>query len=202
MPTAVETHGITRGAFLARSALAAGTLYGAGAVAPLVQRALAAEAGGDIAVVNFALGLESLEAAFYKQALTAKGLSGRVKKVLQEIAAHEDAHAKQLKQTLEQLGATAAPAPAPTFPSLGDERAVLSLAVKLEETGVGAYNGAAPAISSADLLDVAASIVNVEARHAAALRELAGRDPAPAAFDRALSQSEVQGRVKPFVRQQ
>jgi rubrerythrin len=80
--------------------------------------------------------------------------------------------------------------------------AMLALAIRLEETGVGAYNGAAPLIESADLLVAAGSIVQVEARHAAALRELAGRDPAPAAFDRALSQSQVRKAVNPFVRRQ
>jgi rubrerythrin len=202
MTEPIAVHGITRSAFIARAAFAAGSLYGAGAVAPVVERALAAETAGDVAIVNFALTLETIEAAFYKQALAAKGLSGPVKKALQEIAAHEDAHAGQLKQTLDQLGATASPAPKTRFPSLGGQRQVLDVAIQLEETGVGAYNGAAPLIESPDLLIAAGSIVQVEARHAAALRELAGRDPAPAAFDRALSQSEVQSRVNPFVRQQ
>ena len=198
----VEVHGLTRSAFLARGALAAGSLYGAAAVAPYVERALAAESGGDIAIVNFALALETIEAAFYKQALAAKGISGRVKAALQEIARHEDAHAKQLKQTLDQLGAAAAPAPKTTFSGIRGEEQVLDLAIRLEETGVGAYNGAAPLIQSGDLLTAAGSIVQVEARHAAALRELGGRDPAPAAFDRALSQQQVRDAVKPFVRQQ
>jgi rubrerythrin len=200
MEATVQVRGLTRSAFLVRSALAAGSLAGAGAVAPLVERALAAESSGDIAVVNFALGLETIEAAFYKEALKVKGLSGPVKKALQEIAGHEDAHAKQLKQTLDQLGAEATPAPVPRFPALGGEQAVLALAIKLEETGVGAYNGAAPLIKSPDLLAAAGSIVQVEGRHAGALRELAGKDPAPAAFDKALSQAEVQKAVRPFVK--
>ena len=196
----VEVHGITRSAFLLRGALAAGSLYGAAAVAPAVERALAKGPGGDIAIVNFALGLETLEAAFYKKAVAVKGLSGPVKKALQEIAGHEDAHVKQLKQTLEQLGATATPAPAASFPSLGDENAVLSRAIKLEETGVGAYNGAAPMIESSDLLIAAGSIVQVEGRHAGALRELAHQDPAPAAFDKALSQDDVRRAVAPYAK--
>jgi rubrerythrin len=77
---------------------------------------------------------------------------------------------------------------------------VLSLAIQLEETGVGAYNGAAPLIQSPDLLNAAGSIVQVEGRHAGALRELAGKDPAPAAFDRSLSKADVLKAVKPFVK--
>jgi rubrerythrin len=196
----IQVRGITRSAFIARSALAAGTLYGAAAVAPVVERALAAESAGDIAIVNFALTLEGIESAFYKKALAVKGLSGAVKKAITEIAAHEDAHVKQLTQTLQQLGATPAAAPKTKFPALGSEKALLTLAITLEETGVGAYNGAAPLIQSPDLLDAAGSIVQVEARHAGALRELAGRDPAPVSFDKSLSQSEVLAAVKPFVK--
>jgi rubrerythrin len=192
--------GLTRSAFLARSALAAGGLYGAGAVAPLVRQALAQTGGGDAAVLGFALTLERIEAAFYKEAVKAKGLSGEVKKALEEIAAHENAHVEQITQTLEQLEAPAPKAPKVTFPSLSGEEAVLSLAIRLEDTGVGAYNGAAPLIQSSDVLIAAGSIVHVEARHAGALRALAGNKPAPAPFDRALSQDDVRSAVAPFAK--
>jgi rubrerythrin len=200
MAGSIDVRGITRSAFLVRGAFAAGGLYGAGAVAPVVERALAAGGGGDEAILNFALTLEHVEAAFYQRALAVRGVSGAVKRALREIAAHEAAHVQQLTLTLQQLGAQAAAAPRTSFPSLGSERAALSLAVKLEETGVGAYNGAAPLIQSPDLLGAAASIVNVEARHAGALRELAGMDPAPVSFDRSLSRAQVLAAVKPFVK--
>ena len=200
MPRAIEIQGMTRSAFLVRGTLAAGAAYGAGAVAPMVSRALAAGGGGDVAIFNFALTLEQLESAFYKQAVGVKGLSGDVKKALTEIASHEDAHVKQITQTLQQLGATPAAAPKVAFPALGGQRAVLKLAVTLEDTGVGAYNGAATQIQSPDLLAAAGSIVQVEARHAGALRELAGQFPSAGAFDPALAQAEVLKRVKPFVK--
>ena len=200
MLRSIEIRGMTRSAFLVRGALAAGGLYGAEAVAPLVGRALAAGGGGDAAIFNFALTLEQLESSFYKQALGVTGLSAEVKKALQEIASHEDAHVKQLTQTLQQLGATPAPAPKTSFPKLGGQRAVLKLAVALEDTGVGAYNGAAPLIQSPDLLNAAGSIVQVEGRHAGVLRELAGMAPAPGAFDKSFTQGEVLTRVKPFVK--
>lgn len=200
MDAAVEVRGMSRGAFLARTALATGSLFGAGAVAPVVERALAAGGGGDAAILGFALTLERIESAFYKKALAAQGLSPKVKKALQEIAGHEDAHVKQLTQTLQQLGAGAPAAPKTAFPGLGGEQAVLRLAVKLEETGVGAYNGAAPLIQDADYLIAAGAIAQVEGRHAGALRELAGMAPAPAAFDKALSEAEVNAAVKQFLK--
>ena len=195
----VEVRGITRSAFIARSALAAGALYGAGAVAPVVQRALAKGPTGDLQILDFALGLETIEVAFYKKALAVKGLSGDVKKALQEIAEHEQAHEEQLKQTLEQLGGTASPAPKTSFPGLAGQDAMLRLAVQLEETGIAAYNGAAILIESDDLLSAAGSIVQVEARHAGALRELAGQDPAPAAFDKGVSPDVTTRKIQPFL---
>jgi hypothetical protein len=57
MPRPIEIQGMTRSAFLVRGALAAGGAYGAGAVAPMVSRALAAAGGGDVAIFNFALTL-------------------------------------------------------------------------------------------------------------------------------------------------
>jgi rubrerythrin len=195
----VEVRGTTRSAFIARGALAAGALYGAGAVAPLVERALAKGPTDDLQILDFALGLETVEVAFYEKALAVKGLSGDVKKALQEIAEHEQAHAQQLKRTLEQLGATASPAPKTSFPGLGGQDAMLRLAVQLEETGIAAYNGAAILIESDDLLSAAGSIVQVEARHAGALRELAGQDPAPAAFDKGVSPDVTTRKIRPFL---
>jgi hypothetical protein len=62
--------------------------------------------------------------------------------------------------------------------------------VQLEDTGVAAYNGAATQLQSKDVLQAAGSIAQVEARHAGALRELAGEPPTVAAFDQVLSGDE------------
>jgi len=64
---------------------------------------------------------------------------------------------------------------------------------------VSAYNGAAPAIESTDVLAAAGSIVQIEARHAAAIRLQRGEAPAPAAFDEALTDQAVLDAVQPFI---
>jgi ferritin-like protein len=69
-----------------------------------------------------------------------------------------------------------------------------------EDTGVSAYNGAAPSIQSKEVLGAAGSIVQVEARHAAAIRLLNGASPSPAAFDPTLSEGQVLKAVKPFIK--
>jgi rubrerythrin len=194
----VEVRGVTRATFILRGALAAGAAYGAAAAGPFVANAFASTASSDVQIVQFAYGLEQLEAAFYKAALAQAGLTGRVKALATEFGAHEAAHADTLKELLMLLGGDPGPPVSAKF-DVKETAGFLKLAVTLEETGVSAYNGAATAIQSPDLLAAAGGIVNTEARHAAALRMLAGQDPAPDAFDKALTAQQVSARVKPFL---
>src|SRR5688572_32993015 len=72
---AVEINGITRSSIILRGAVAAGSVYGAGMVSPLVRQAFAQGDMGDIDILNFALTLEYLEAAFYQEGAKLDGLS-------------------------------------------------------------------------------------------------------------------------------
>lgn len=193
----IEVRGLTRGTLILRGALAAGALYGAGSVAPFVGRALA---GGqtDVQILNFALMLESLEAAFYKEGLKV-GLQGQVKKLAAEFGKHEDEHVATLTKTIMMLGGTPAKMPVFSFP-VQDQQSFLALAVTLEDTGVSAYNGAGPMLKSKEVLAAAGSIVQVEARHASALRLAAKLDPIPDAFDRAFTMSEALAAAKPLIK--
>jgi hypothetical protein len=193
----IEVKGHTRSAFLVRGALATGSLYGAGAVGSFVTQAFA-QGGDDVEILNFALTLEYLEAAFYKEGLKTANLSGDAKELATEIADHEQQHVDALTQTIKKLGGTPVKAPGVKFP-FKDQKSFLKLAQVFEDTGVSAYNGAAPMISSKEVLGAAGSIVQVEARHAAAIRLLNGDDPSPAAFDPTLSQKQVLKAVKPFI---
>ena len=197
---AVEIHGMTRQSFMLRGALAAGAVYGAGAVGPFVRQALAQHGGGDVDVLNFALTLEYLEAAFYKEAAKIDGLSDQAVEYVETFGDEEQQHVDTLSNTIMQLGGKPVKAPGVDFGDLSSEKAFLKLAVTFEDTGVSAYNGAAPSIKSKEVLGAAGSIVQVEARHAAAIRLLAKEDPAPDAFDETLSKSQVLKAVKPFVK--
>jgi rubrerythrin len=192
---ALEVHGMTRSAFILRGALAVGAAYGGAAAGPYVARALAQENASDVAVLNFALALENLEAAFYAAALKTGKLSGEVKTLATEFGKHETAHVDTIKQLIQQLGGSPSAGTAMKV-TVSNQKDFLKAAVALEDLGVGAYNGAAPAIQTADILSAAGSIVQTEARHAAALRYRAGLDPAPAAFDPALSTAQVQAALK------
>jgi rubrerythrin len=194
----VEVHGTTRGAFLLSATLAASAVYGAGAVAPFVKQAMAQSDMGDIDIVNYALTLELLETAFYKEG-EKLGLSRDVKKLASEFGKNEAEHVDALTATVKQLGGKPPAKPTFSFP-MKDEKSFLELAVTLEDTGVSAYNGAAPMIKSKEVLGAAGSIVQVEARHAAAIRLAAGEDPSPEAFDKSLEMQAVLDAVKPFIK--
>lgn len=197
----VEVHGLTRSAFLIRSTLAAGAVYGMGAITPFVGRALASEKG-DIEILNFALTLEVLESEFYKRGLRdVSDLSSEVRPVLEQLLEDEDAHVAGLTAAIEDLGGKPVKAPALVFgKSFNDEKTFLKTAVTLEDTGVSAYNGAAPMISDKKLLGTAGSIVQIEGRHAALVRSLNGESPTIGAFDEALDQDEVLAAVEPFIK--
>jgi hypothetical protein len=194
----VEIQGMTRSAFLVRGTLAAGAVYGVSTVAPFVSQAFAQSGADDVAIVNFALTLEYLEAEFYARA-TKLGLSGEVAKLARVIRDDEVQHVDALTATVRKLGGTPARKPTFSFPD-SDEKSFLKLAQTLEDTGVSAYNGAAPAIGSKEVLGSAGSIVQVEARHAAAIRLQNKAVPAPEAFDKTLAQAQVLAAVKPFIK--
>ncbi len=198
---AVQIGGTTRGAFLLRTALAAGAVYGAGAVAGFTGAALAQNTSNDTDIVNFALTLELLEAAFYERALKeVDGLSGKQRRLTEELADNEAQHVEALTATATQLGGR--PASGLEF-DFGDAfesvDAYLKLANTFEDTGVSAYNGAGPLIQSMDILNAAGSIVQVEARHAALVRLQRGVPPAPLTFDRASPMDEVLEAISPFI---
>jgi rubrerythrin len=197
---AVEIHGMTRSAFILRGAVAAGGVYGAGMVTPFVRQAFAQGDMGDLEVLNFALTLEYLEAAFYKESAKIKGLSDEVSKAVETFGNQEQQHVDALTKTITDLGGKPVKAPMVDFGTLSSQSDFLKLAVAFEDTGVSAYNGAAPSIKSKEVLAAAGSIVQIEARHAAAIRLLAKQDPAPKAFDETLTTKQVLKAVKPYVK--
>jgi rubrerythrin len=199
---AIDIKGHTRQAFIMRGAVAAGSVYGLATVGPFVRQAIAQGGGGDVEILNFALTLEFLEAAFYEQALAkTSGLSSEVSDLAKTIQQDEAEHVDALMATIEQLGGKPVAAPKVDFGNaFASEQSFLKLAQTFEDTGVSAYNGAAPEIQSKEVLAAAGGIVQVEARHAAAIRLLNGANPAPMAFDETLTMDQVLEAVNPFVK--
>jgi len=197
----IDVQGLNRQAFMVKGAIAAGSVYGLASVAPFVSEALAQEGGGDVGILNFALTLEYLESAFYEQALKNANLGADAKKLATTIQKNEAEHVDALTEAVKSLGGTPAKAPMVDFgKAFANEKSFLKTAQTFEDLGVGAYNGAAPMIKSKEVLGSAGSIVQVEARHAAAIRELNGQPITEAAFDKALKMDQVLQAVKPYVK--
>jgi serine-rich repeat adhesion-like glycoprotein len=189
---------LSRSDVLLKGALAAGAIYGTAMVGPYVRRALAMTGGGDVDILNFALTLEYLESTFYAEAKKRAKPSGELKSLVDLIASDEQQHVEALEATIKQLGGKPVAEPKFDFP-YNNTAGFLELAQTFEDTGVSAYNGAAPMIKSKEVLAAAGGIVQVEARHAAAIRLQTGDEPAPEAFDPPLDEQQVLKAVEPFI---
>jgi hypothetical protein len=128
---------------------------------------------GDTGVLNYAYALEQLEAAFYTQVTASfyAGATADEQSILNDIKGHEVIHRDFLKSA---LGASAIADLEVDFTSINfaDRASVLGAAKTFEDLGVSAYNGAGKLLSTAANLATAGRIVSVEARHAAAIRDL------------------------------
>ncbi len=193
-----DSEDLSRSEVLLKGALAAGAVYGTLAVGPFVRRALAMNGGGDVEILNFALTLEYLEAKFYEEAKSRAKPSGELKALVDLLAKDEQQHVEALAGTIKKLGGKPVAEPKFDFPYSGTA-GFLKLAQTFEDTGVSAYNGAAPMIKSKEVLGAAGSIVQVEARHAAAIRLQNKEEPAPDAFDPSLDEAQVLKAVEPFI---
>jgi serine-rich repeat adhesion-like glycoprotein len=193
-----DSEDLSRSEVLLKGALAAGAVYGTLAVGPYVRKALAMSGGGDVEILNFALTLEYLESKFYAEAKSRAKASGELKALIDLLSKDEQQHVEALTGTIKKLGGKPVAEPKFDFPYSGTA-GFLKLAQTFEDTGVSAYNGAAPMIKSKEVLTAAGSIVQVEARHAAAIRLQNSEEPSPAAFDPPLSEAKVLKAVEPFL---
>jgi hypothetical protein len=156
---------------------------------------------GDAAIVAFAYQLELLEGTFYAEGVNAGLFADAFLEQIIAIRDHEMAHADALATTLGQLGAEVPATPDFTFPAgtFGDAATFLELAATFEPVGIGAYQGAAPALKSKDILAAAISIHNAECQHRCAINILnLITPPNNLAFEEALPLQDVQAAVEPF----
>jgi len=175
---------------LALAMLAAGGIWMAGAAGPAGSAPSRAQ---DRRIFNFALALEYLQAAFYANALERGALGGELLEFAEVVGEQERRHVAYLR---ESLGEAAIEEPAYDFADLAADSARFgSAAFDLEESGVGAYVGQASNLTEAGVA-AAAPIISVEARHAAWIRDLIGRNPAPRPADPARTAAQVQTRLE------
>lgn len=175
---------LTRRAVVAGGGLAAG----AAALGGVPRPAASATPGRDVRVLNFVLLLEEIEAGFYAEARARGRLRGELAQFADVVGGHERAHVAFLRKA---LGAAARPRPRLSFGNaVSNARSFVAAAVVLEDNSVAAYNGQAANLSP-DALLAAARIVSVEARHAAWIRDIAGRPPAAKATDEPRTEAQA-----------
>ena len=191
---------LSRKRFLAGSAaaLAGGALV---AVPGVAKAHTTPEPPSDADVLNYALTLEHLEYAFYRDGLERFGerefenarvfdglgryLRRRAYQNFVRIREHEETHVETLEGVIRSLGKAAVPEAEYNFEETAFTSVAkfVSVARFLENTGVSAYDGAIAHIEAAKLLTASATIATVEARHASYLNLLNGGVPFPKAFD-------------------
>lgn len=171
----------------------------------------------DFGVLNYALALEQLEAAFYATVTANAAFSDTFnddeQRILRDLQAHEEIHRDFLSAAIAQLGGTAIGSLTPNFDAVdfSNRSSVLGTAQTFEDLGVAAYNGAGSRLSSTDtgrmLLGIAGKIVSVEARHASVISGLLEANSIAGdgvidgmALDRAFEPDQVLSAAAPFIR--
>jgi hypothetical protein len=139
-------------------------------------------------VLNFALLLERLQVEFYKAGVASGVLSGELADFARVALDHERRHVHAVERTL-------GPAARPPLPFrlqkvTATAADFTAAAIALEDLAVGAYNGQVGNVSR-PVLALAAEIVSVEGRHAAWIRDIAQKEPAPRAADPLYTAAEV-----------
>ncbi len=214
---AIDTrmHEMSRRRLFRNAAIAGGSMAAIGTVGfasaqdatPVDGAAEEAPFADGAEVANYALTLEHLETAFYRdglaelgvEAFTALGFQANVFDRLSEIGAHEAEHVVALIGVVESLGGV--PVEEATYDfGYTDAAGFLQVAQALEDTGVSAYQGAAQyLIEAPEILTAALTIHGVEARHAAYIALLNGAVPFPEAVNPTLTPAEVLEIATPLI---
>ena len=130
----------------------------------------------DVGILNYAYALEQLEAAFYTGVVASPLFSGftvEQQEVFTDLRNHEVIHREFLRTALAggaigTLNLTSSVVSS----TLTSAAVILKNAEMFEDLGVAAYNGAGKYLTNPDFLLAAGKIVSVEARHAAAIRDM------------------------------
>jgi Ferritin-like domain len=173
----------------------AGLTGGAAAVGGVLVKGLPTAASAstpshiqDLDILNSLLLLEYLLASFYAEAGSKGAVGGDLGRFARVAADHEQAHVRFLRA---QLGTKARERPEFDFgDATSSSSRFASGAVRLEELILSAYVGQGANLTRRSVLRVA-RIASVEARHAAWVRDIQKRPPAPMAADTGSSQRQI-----------
>jgi len=132
--------------------------------------------------------LERVQEAFYREALSGDVLGGELRSYAAAVADQEREHASALAA---RAGDRAGAPPRTDFAkAVASPESFRQTAVDLEEAVIAAYVGQAANLTGR-AMRFAATLVSVEARQAAWIRDIAGISPAPRAADPARQARDV-----------
>jgi hypothetical protein len=183
---------LSRGELLRKGAAGAGLVVGLAALGPYAARAMALPstlAPGDVNILNYLLPFEYLQLSIYQRILSERSykdtnvpLNEGQRELFEELLAQEKEHVAALRAMVEELGGKPIKPGDYAFAFVYLETAFF-LANQVEGYAVGAYNYVIPKLKSKKAQELACTIVQVDARHAAILRQESKEEPAPFAFD-------------------
>lgn len=180
---------LDRTSFFGRALVASGAVALAGFAAGSERGEAAGPSHAqNVRILNFLLRLEYAQQALYDEAVSAGALRGELLEFAEVCGDQDGKHVDSLRGI---IGAEAQPKPTFRFgEAIRSPGRFTAAALTLEETASAAFIGQAANLTKDRLPDVA-RIVAVDARHAAWIRAIAGRNPAPRAADPAKTAQQV-----------
>jgi Ferritin-like domain len=186
-----ELHGPTRAGFLRGAAIGGAAMLGTLIAPPRASAKLT-----DVAILEFGLTFERLQATFYTQSEelgTIASMNDAKQAWARTLGAHERAHVKIIKSV---LGPKAPPSPSFDFGKANESDAAFTrTAVAMEDLTVALLTGVTPEIRDRRLIAALFGLLTVEARHAAWARHIISANPAPDSFDAPKTLDQVRGAV-------
>jgi len=164
----------------------------------------------DIAVLNYLLRVEYVQAELYREGLTDFTTAARIRLFdqyggqptidqLRSLGDQDLSHQDILRSVITRLGGTPLPRCTVTFSRFATAQDMMQTAFAIENVGVSAYLGAVPLLRLPQVQGAVAAIASVEARHSAYIGMLNGQSPSPAPADTPRSREEVLGLLDPYI---
>ena len=164
----------------------------------------------DVALLNYLLRVEYVQAELYREGLLDFTTAARIRQFdayggqptldqLRGLYEQDLSHQDILRSLITRLGGTPLPRCTVTFARFAAAQNMMQTAFAIENIGVSAYLGAVPLMRLPQVQSAVAAIASVEARHSAYIGILNGQSPSPAPADTPRSREEVLGLLDPYI---
>jgi hypothetical protein len=164
----------------------------------------------DIAVLNYLLRVEYVQAELYREGISDFTSAARIRQfdpyggaptleTLRSFGEQDASHVEALRSLVTRLGGTPLPPCTVNFPRFATAADFMQLAFALENIGVSAYLGVVPLVRLPQVQTGIASIATVQSRHAGYVGTLNGQSPSPSPADTPRSRAEVLGLLDPYI---